>query len=341
MVGGPMGSDARVRWVDSLKGILILLVVIGHFLLKVEDHYAIETICRLIYVFHMPLFVFVSGLLAKHTLDDCGRLRVNRVLTYLFWGLVFNVTLVVMGTPEKSLTTFLTFQSSSWYLLSLGMWLACVPVLDALRPAWGVALATALGLAVSVQPEQTDFLALSRTAHFLPYFALGYYLRIADVERLRKGAARVVAVVGAIAVATVCVLLRPTFDPIYFLAAGNNACTLALAPAVLGYLVMTLLAVVLSCGCVAIAPSRCALLEYLGVRTLQIYVVHRYIRGAFSVLGFYDAVAWMGSVELLAALVGISAVVTAFSCLPIFKRCSDKALSVKWGPLLKKSARRG
>ena len=33
MVGGPMGSDARVRWVDSLLGILILLVVIGLFLL--------------------------------------------------------------------------------------------------------------------------------------------------------------------------------------------------------------------------------------------------------------------------------------------------------------------
>lgn len=104
-----MGSDTRVRWVDSLKGILILLVVVGHFLLKVEGHYAIETVYRLIYAFHMPLFVFVSGLLAKRTLDDCGRLRVNKVLTYLFWGLVFNVTLVVMGTPEKSLTTFLRF----------------------------------------------------------------------------------------------------------------------------------------------------------------------------------------------------------------------------------------
>ena len=64
-----MGSDTRVRWVDSLKGILILLVVVGHFLLKVEDHYVIETIYRLIYAFHMPLFVFVSGLLAKRTLD--------------------------------------------------------------------------------------------------------------------------------------------------------------------------------------------------------------------------------------------------------------------------------
>lgn len=204
-----------------------------------------------------------------------------------------------------------------------------------------MALATALSLAVSVQSEQTDFLALSRTAHFLPFFALGYYLRIADAERVRKGAARVVAVVGAIAVATVYVLLSPAFDPIYFLAAGNNACTLALAPAVLGYLVMALLAVVLSCGCVAIAPSRCALLEYLGVRTLQIYVVHRYIRGAFSVLGFYDSVAWMGSFELLVILVAISVAVTAFSCLPIFRWCSDKALSIKLGPLLKEGVRRG
>lgn len=76
------------------------------------------------------------------------------------------------------------------------------------------------------------------------------------------------------------------------------------------------------------------------MRTLQIYVVHRYIRGAFSVLGFCDSVAWMGSFELLAALVGISMAVTAFSCLPIFRWCSDKALSVKWRPLLKEGVRR-
>lgn len=336
-----MGSGARVGWVDSLKGILILLVVVAHFLVKVEDHYAIETIYRLIYMFHMPLFVFVSGLLAKHTLDDRGRLRVGRVLTYPFWGLVFNVTLVVMGTPEESLTTFLTFQSSSWYLLSLGMWLACVPVLDALRPAWGVALAAGLSLVVSVQPEQTDFLALSRTAHFLPYFALGYYLRIADLERVRKGPARAVAIVCAAAAAVGYAVFRPVFDPVYFFATGNNACVLELGSAVVGYVVMAALAVVFSLGCVAAAPARCGLLEYLGVRTLQIYVVHRYIRGAFSVLGFYDAVAWMGSFELLAVLAGISVVVTAFSCLPVFKWCSDRALSIKWGPLLGEGSRQG
>ncbi|NPE27874.1 acyltransferase family protein [Methanococcoides sp. SA1] len=46
----------RIYWVDSLKGIAILLVIVGHHSIPVE-------LTKYIYSFHIPLFFFISGYL--------------------------------------------------------------------------------------------------------------------------------------------------------------------------------------------------------------------------------------------------------------------------------------
>jgi fucose 4-O-acetylase-like acetyltransferase len=51
-----MNSDTRVPWVDALKGLGIVLVVLGHQSLP-------PTLKHWLYSFHVPLFFFVSGLL--------------------------------------------------------------------------------------------------------------------------------------------------------------------------------------------------------------------------------------------------------------------------------------
>ncbi|MBO6252009.1 MAG: acyltransferase family protein [Muribaculaceae bacterium] len=49
--------QGRLREFDLLKGIGILLVILGHI------HIPSDLFCSLIYGVHMPLFFFVSGLL--------------------------------------------------------------------------------------------------------------------------------------------------------------------------------------------------------------------------------------------------------------------------------------
>ena len=46
----------RIKWIDMLKGIGVIAVVVGHF-------YNNETLLRIISSFHMPLFFFISGYL--------------------------------------------------------------------------------------------------------------------------------------------------------------------------------------------------------------------------------------------------------------------------------------
>ncbi|MFP3877521.1 acyltransferase family protein, partial [Bacillus paralicheniformis] len=49
--------------ISNIKGLLIFLVVFGHLIELYKGNY--YQIFVLIYAFHMPLFIFISGFLAK------------------------------------------------------------------------------------------------------------------------------------------------------------------------------------------------------------------------------------------------------------------------------------
>lgn len=58
----------RLVWADALKGILIVLVVLGHsiqsVMIKMGMPFTEDYLWNLIYSFHMPAFIAVSGFLA-------------------------------------------------------------------------------------------------------------------------------------------------------------------------------------------------------------------------------------------------------------------------------------
>jgi len=55
----------RLIWADSLKGILIVLVVLGHSIqasmMKLGGDFLNDYLWNLIYSFHMPAFIAISG----------------------------------------------------------------------------------------------------------------------------------------------------------------------------------------------------------------------------------------------------------------------------------------
>ncbi len=56
----------RIYQFDNAKAILIFLVVIGHMTSDyVSDSYMVRSVTLWIYLFHMPAFIFLSGLVHK------------------------------------------------------------------------------------------------------------------------------------------------------------------------------------------------------------------------------------------------------------------------------------
>ncbi len=124
----------RTREIDAMKGVLIFLVVLGHFLLPLLGFGArsINLPFDLIYSFHMPAFVFLSGLFAGHALRS-PRHWCKRCLT-LLWLYIFFKWLVFY--PEKiayhmpgSLPDFWHESGTPWYVLALCFWTLILPLL--------------------------------------------------------------------------------------------------------------------------------------------------------------------------------------------------------------------
>lgn len=129
--------DARI---DRWKGILIFLVVLGHAV-GMASHYAIgfeksllEFIYKVIYLFHMPAFFFVAGVVQNNKTLDLPKKFRRLMYPYFIWGcasilpfmIVSLAPSVVTGSASDSYYTSSIFANKLWQpfvsLLHAGGW---------------------------------------------------------------------------------------------------------------------------------------------------------------------------------------------------------------------------
>ena len=100
--------DNRIKHLDILKGITIVLVVMGHFLSWCYPNFVNHLDCfdrnqivlwSFIYSFHMPLFMFVSGVVAFNQEKEY-RISIifKRIISYLIPFVCIGSTAVILRT---------------------------------------------------------------------------------------------------------------------------------------------------------------------------------------------------------------------------------------------------
>lgn len=99
MIKVNMNYKTRLDYVDFMRGIAILLVVIGHLIQTNDIFYAHNHVFEFIYSFHMPLFFAISGyIIAKTskvtTIKDLGIFFIKKFIALcvplLTWELLMN-----------------------------------------------------------------------------------------------------------------------------------------------------------------------------------------------------------------------------------------------------------
>lgn len=318
-------NTARSQKWDILKFFLVFLVVLGH----AAEFYKgtselMNFLMLLIYTFHMPLFIFVSGLFSKKTVNEK---KYNKLIGYLamFFALKlfeYLYKLISGGNPGFRL---LSEGGSPWFMLALfSFHLITIAVKD-ISPKYVLPFSILLACAAGYASDIGDYLVLSRTIVFYPFFYVGYCLDRVKVEEFCTGKNKKI-ISACILVAVIVIFLFCT-DGInmfrYLLTGKYPFARLEFHPA-FGFLYRLAYYAVaaLICICIVVlSPDRTkfGLAEKLGQRTLAVYGFHyvvlyfMYVR--FDCRPFFEEL--LGGFSVIVPFV-VSVMITLFFSIKIF-----------------------
>lgn len=286
----------RDYYFDNVKGALITLVVIGHFLLPMERTRFVGSLIHVIYLFHMPGFAMVSGYFAKN-IYRAGKYRTDKVLRLAWLYILFKIAVHVTenlaaGKPVTGRIDFFGEEGAPWYFMAMIWWYFSVPCAAGLKPRVVMGICLCLGILGGYQDFVGDALVMSRTLTFAPFFYGGYYLTREDVQKFLGSRWRWISVASAIGIAAITALGTGRFlNPYVRIVYGMNYRILSPEAYQWGgliRLVCYLWGTVMICGLLAVTPRSRQWWTVLGQRTLQIYVLHRLLRDMMRYWGFYE-----------------------------------------------------
>lgn len=248
--------------IDSIKGFLIILVVLGHIIGSNIDHNINLYIRNLIYLFHMPLFIFISG-----NLTNTDRIKTNTIKlleTYIVFQIIYYNT-------QLDLFEMIVYPNwILWYIFSLISWRLMTYVLkDVIQKHFKVTITTAIILSLLIGYTSLSYpFSLSRTIVYFPFFLTGYYLRGKNIIKYIK----------AIKIQTVSIFLIPilafltfiNFD-LTFITHGSHPYTNLYGIAYRG--IYFAIAIILSVTTIKLIKIN-SLLTNIGLNSLTFYLYH-------------------------------------------------------------------
>ena len=189
-------SSGRIAWIDIVRGIGILLVVLGHLETGFPE--------RVIYAFHMPLFFFLSGYVHKIQ-NKYGAFLQKRSIHLLVPYVVFLLLLAPLelhhashGGKEAIKTAVLNMiwggdhlrgdYGVFWFVTCLFATQQIANWLLSKFTPWKVATFGALSICLAyinslMFPSFTLPLDLNVVAGALPFFLIGYFFRKVNLDR--------------------------------------------------------------------------------------------------------------------------------------------------------------
>lgn len=163
---------------DNIKCILILLVVTGHFVDRcINMSYTYKALFCFIYTFHMPAFLFISGLFSKRTLnkEQFPSLKIYELFClYILAKLTIWLTKVLYYQSYKF--SLFVEPELPWFFVALGFCYVVTWCIKRYNLRSFLCLSILLGCLCGYDNNIGDFLVLSRSIILFPFFLCGYML---------------------------------------------------------------------------------------------------------------------------------------------------------------------
>ena len=269
----------RVEKWDNLKFILIYFVVLGHLVDPLTGtRLCMQKVFLWIYTFHMPTFIFVTGMLGRRNVQEK---RYSQIASYLVMYLATQMISCLTGFIGSGEVKFELFESMifPWYAFAIFVYYLVTIVLRCLDRRYVFILSVILACFAGYDNMLGDFLFLSRLVVFYPFFYAGYCMQ---PERLREitGQKNIrMLSVAVFAIFTGCILLF--HNKLYQyrgMLTGRNSFEIVFKTdytyAGLIRLIYYALAFILVFVLISLTPDRKTVFTWIGKNTLSVYMLH-------------------------------------------------------------------
>lgn len=309
----------RIWYWDTIKFLMMLTVVVGHF---AETAVAwggqdIAPLHLFIYAFHMPMFIFIFGVFYKE--DNYRRKALSLLIAGYFFKIFSYLTALIIN--GKAVFGLFYDGGVTWFLFVL-MWYT---LLGAALKKYDKRLVLAVSFVISLFTgyfrEIDDFLCISRTLVFFPYFWLGTMINrnsfLEKIRRLRR----------YLWIPAVCILIGwlalsffdfDNLEILSHLLSGRNPFSKETdGMGCLYRLLTTAITLLTGMSILILVPEKkIPVISYLGRNTLNVYFWHyTFLYIIFRVLNIKELVGNAGGIALL---IFIGVVLTFFLSLDIF-----------------------
>ncbi|MBX6769463.1 MAG: acyltransferase family protein, partial [Actinomadura rubrobrunea] len=330
--GGGKGAAPRRKerdpFFDNAKFLAILLVVVGHSIAGLMEVPLAKGLYIFIYMFHMPLFIVITGYFSRHWSASPGKARkliTNVGVPYVVFETAYSTYDWLVGRNELEISLLKPYYLT-WFLCALFMWRLSTPVWQQIR--WPLAVALGFSL-MSYMSELGGTFNIHRVIGLLPFYVLGLMLRPEHFEIIKRPLSRVcgVAVLAGGLACAYLVMDHMSRDWIYWkdphskLGVDNVTGTFM-------RLGMMICATALVFAFLSVVPRRRTWFTKLGAYTLYTYLLHGFYTRLLKFLGWWD-LPWMNTTPGVLAIIAIALVVGTVLCTKPVVRCMSWALEPK------------
>ncbi len=284
-----VNNTKRICWWDNIKFVMIVLVVAGHFADTLVAHSGLmKSFYLFIYAFHMPVFLFISGMFYKP--ERIGR----RMMFYITSGFLLKIVTYIAqyaagGKPEF---TLLSEMGAPWFMFCMAFYIGIAYILRNSDKRPVIVITMVLAAFTGYDKNIGDFLCISRTLVFLPFFLLGTVIKPDKIAGFRRRNAGWLIPLGMIILAAwgyLCFGQREHFYILRHLFTGRNA----FGKSVVSYgfaarMVCYIISICTGFAAIMVIPIGIIPgISYMGCNTINVYFWHwPLIMGADTLLKF-------------------------------------------------------
>lgn len=274
----------RLNNIDNAKGILIILVVFGHILERYTmSNDSVFMLRQMIYLFHMPAFIFLSGLFVKSFVNkDKFDLRkiLDFVFLYIFMEIIMYVLKKYLFGYENVQFNPTTESAIPWFLMCMVIWKTITFVLKEIKFEILFPISILVSVFVGFFDNVNDTFALSRMFVFYPFFLAGYYLDIKKLtEWIKNKYVKALSVLGAAFIFLIVYFKIDYISGYVALLSGRNPYSLLEMEwhGVIARILIMIANVIIITALLVISTNVKSFITYIGANTLQIYFFHEFI----------------------------------------------------------------